>query len=68
MGASAAQGIDTTDAVLPWWERRWFLALVVLSTAIPLLYPPVPPLVDLFGHMGRYRVELDLASSPYLQR
>ena len=35
---------------------------------IPLIYPPIPPLVDLFGHMGRYRVELDLAHSPYLQR
>ena len=28
---------------------------------LPLLYPPIPPLVDLFGHMGRYRVELDSA-------
>jgi hypothetical protein len=26
----------------------------------------VPPLVDLFGHMGRYRVELDLNHSPWL--
>ncbi|WP_308515297.1 hypothetical protein [Sphingomonas flavescens] len=68
MGASAAQEIETAETARPWWERRWFLALVVLSTAIPLLYPPIPPLVDLFGHMGRYRVELDLATSPYLQR
>ena len=44
------------------------LALVVLATAMPLLYPPVPPLVDLLGHMGRYRVELDLDHSPWLQR
>ena len=36
--------------------------------AVPLLYPAVPPLVDLMGHMGRYRVELDLARSPELQR
>jgi hypothetical protein len=35
---------------------------------LPLLYPPVPPLVDLFGHMGRYRVELDLAHSPWLKQ
>ena len=35
---------------------------------VPLLYPPIPPLVDLFGHMGRYRVELDLDHSPWLQR
>ena len=39
-----------------------------LATMIPLLYPPIPPLVDLFGHMGRYRVELDLDQSPFLQQ
>jgi hypothetical protein len=39
---------------------------MVLLAAVPLLYPPVPPLVDLLGHMGRYRVQLDLHSSPYL--
>ena len=35
---------------------------------VPLAYPQVPPLVDLFGHMGRYRVELDLGQSPWLQQ
>src|SRR5205085_501431 len=33
---------------------------------IPLIYPAIPPLVDLLGHMGRYRVELDLGRSLYL--
>jgi hypothetical protein len=51
-----------------WWESRPFLALVVFATMIPLLYPPTPPLVDLFGHMGRYRVELDIHHSPWLQQ
>lgn len=51
-----------------WWERRWFLALIILLSAVPLLYPPIPPLVDLFGHMGRYRVELDLNHSSTLQQ
>ena len=51
-----------------WWERRWFLAAVVFAAAIPLIYPPIPPLVDLLGHMGRYRVELDLTQSPWLQQ
>ncbi|MFP5329575.1 MAG: hypothetical protein ACLGHC_05500 [Alphaproteobacteria bacterium] len=49
-----------------WWEERWFVALVVLLSAIPLLYPPIPPMVDLLGHMGRYRVQLDLHDSPWL--
>ena len=51
-----------------WWEARWLALLLVVLSAVPLLYPPIPPLVDLLGHMGRYRVELDLASSPTLQQ
>lgn len=43
----------------PWWETRTFVVLMVLLSAVPLLYPPLPPLVDLIGHMGRYRVMLD---------
>ncbi len=52
----------------PWWETRWFVAAMILVAFVPLLYPPVPPLVDLLGHMGRYRVQLDLATSPDLQQ
>jgi hypothetical protein len=59
---------DSTRDIGHWWESRWFLALVVVATMVPLVYPPIPPLVDLFGHMGRYRVELDLGRSPWLQQ
>ena len=52
----------------PWWESRPFVAAMILIAFVPLLYPQVPPLVDLLGHMGRYRVELDLPNSPDLQR
>ncbi len=52
----------------PWWESRIFIAALILLSMVPLLYPRVPPLVDLPGHMGRYRVQLDLDSSPSLQR
>lgn len=51
-----------------WWERRSTVVTLALLAMLPLLYPAIPPLVDLFGHMGRYRVELDLAHSPDLQR
>lgn len=51
-----------------WWESDIAVALVVLAAAVPLLYPAIPPLVDLPGHMGRYRVELSLATSPTLQQ
>jgi hypothetical protein len=51
-----------------WWEYRWAVVALVLLSAVPLLWPDVPPLVDLPGHLGRYRVQLDLANSPELQR
>ena len=51
-----------------WWETRWFVAAMICLAFVPLLYPAIPPLVDLPGHMGRFRVELDLAHSPDLQR
>ncbi|WP_458389107.1 hypothetical protein [Sphingomonas sp. F9_3S_D5_B_2] len=44
------------------------MAFLVLAAMIPLLYPPIPPLVDLFGHMGRYRVQLDIGRSPWLDQ
>lgn len=52
----------------PWWEQRAFLAIVILLAIVPLLYPQIPPLVDLLGHMGRYRVQLDGAASPWLSQ
>src|SRR6476661_6848084 len=67
MGVERNLAADVAVEVRPGWESRLCLALVVLATMIPLVYPPIPPLVDLFGHMGRYRVELDLAHSPWLQ-
>src|SRR3954453_23626314 len=68
MGAEAAPAVQVEQEARPWWEASSFIALVVFATAIPLLYPPVPPLVDLLGHMGRYRVELDLNHSPWLEQ
>ena len=51
-----------------WWETRAFAVAMMLAATVPLLWPPVPPLTDLPGHLGRYRVALDLASSPVLQQ
>jgi hypothetical protein len=51
-----------------WWEQRLFVVLLMAVATVPLLYPAIPPLVDIFGHMGRYRVQLDLAQSPALQQ
>jgi hypothetical protein len=68
MGVEAGVTAEVTDEARPWWESRPFILLVVALTMLPLLYPPIPPLVDLFGHMGRYRVELDLDHSRWLQQ
>jgi len=68
MGVEAAQADRLPSEPAPWWESAWCLGLAVFATALPLIYPPIPPLVDLLGHMGRYRVELDLNHSPFLQR
>ena len=49
------------------WQRPALLLALVLAAAVPLLWPEVPPLVDLPGHIGRYRIQLDLAESAALQ-
>jgi hypothetical protein len=51
-----------------WWDARWLTAALIILSAVPLLSPPIPPLVDLLGHLGRYRVELDVGHSPSLQQ
>jgi hypothetical protein len=45
----------------PWWDDRRFHLLIVVLTTAPLWWPVFPPLTDLPGHMGRYRVMLDHA-------
>lgn len=59
---------ETEDGALHWWQTWWGAGAIVLLCALPLLWPTIPPLVDLPGHMAAYRVELDLAHSPDLQR
>lgn len=51
---------------MSWAYRSWLLGALVL-TALPLLWPTIAPLVDLPGHIGGYRLELDLGHAPRLQ-
>lgn len=51
-----------------WWQTQQFVAIAMLASIVPLLWPAMPPLTDLPGHVGRYHVALDLANSPDLQR
>ncbi len=48
-----------------WWQTRWFVLAAALVAIVPLLWPDIPPLVDLPGHMGRYRVQLDRNIYPW---
>jgi hypothetical protein len=41
---------------------------VIIAATVPLLLPQVAPFPDVPGHIGRYRVELELFSSSTLQR
>lgn len=56
------------DLPTGWWTTRGFAFALVLLTALPLLWPANAPLIDLPGHMARYRVELGIHSSPPLAR
>ena len=67
-GAGAPSDSRTGDDSAFWWEQRWALLAFMLLATVPLLWPDIPPLVDLPGHMGRYRVQLDFAGSPELQQ
>ncbi len=49
-----------------WWETRAFAVAMIVLAIVPLLLPPIPPLTDLMGHMGRYRVQLEIGRSPWL--
>lgn len=42
-------------------------ALLCALSLIPLLAVGFPPLVDLYGHLGRYAMQTDLANRPELQ-
>jgi hypothetical protein len=53
---------------LRWWETRWFALAAILLAAVPMLWPALPPLTDLPGHVGRYHVAAQIGDSPWLQR
>lgn len=51
-----------------WWERRETVILLMIASTMPLWWPAVPPLTDLPGHMGRYRVQLDGGATASLRQ
>jgi hypothetical protein len=54
------------EGPLNWWQTRWFVAAMAFVAVVPLLRPDIAPLVDLPGHMGRFRVQQSLGDAPWL--
>lgn len=52
---------------MPYWQSRSYRLLLILLSGLPFWRPELPPLVDLMGHMGRYRIQLGIDSSPFFQ-
>lgn len=66
--AASVADAGRAGSTSPWWATRAFVAAMSALIVVPLLWPGLPPLVDLPGHLGRYRIQLDLDSSVELQR
>lgn len=60
------QGVSSEP--LHWWQTRQFVIVAALLAMVPLLWPAIPPMVDLPGHMGRYRVQLAIADHGALRQ
>jgi len=41
---------------------------MILLAFVPFFYPAIPPIVDLGGHMGRFKIAADVADSAILQQ
>lgn len=51
-----------------WWQNAWLLAALCFLTALPVAVTSIPPLVDLYGHMGRYHIQAEIADNPAIQK
>ena len=50
-----------------WWDNHRLVLGAILLCALPLLWPNIPPLVDLPGHLGRYHVQIAIDDVPVLR-
>ena len=51
-----------------WWNTPWFVVAALLLAATPLLWPAIPPLIDLPSHMSSFYVAANLDTSATLRR
>jgi hypothetical protein len=59
--------VPSTGRKTGWLDSRASFVLLCLASLTPLLAVDFPPLVDLYGHLGRYAMQTDLANRPELQ-
>lgn len=50
------------------WPPRLGVVLLILATALPVLFLKTPPMVDVLGHIGRYTLQTGLAADPWLRQ
>lgn len=73
--SAAEAGAITADTAIAfpappaarWWQSDAVAFLFVLLAVIPLLYPAIPPLTDLPGHIGRFRILAEAGREPLAQ-
>lgn len=58
----------TVAPAISWWERRRTILAALLIGLIPLVWPALPPLTDLPGHMGRWHIASAIGRSATLSR
>lgn len=51
-------------AIRRWWQTRTAMMVFIALAAVPLLWPAIPPLTDLPGHIGRYRIMAEAGRPP----
>lgn len=62
MQSEGASGNSSAERL---WLLRWpAAALMMVAVIVPLLFTPIPPLIDLPGHLGRYAIQAAGAGSP----
>lgn len=66
--ASPPSDLQHLRPAMHWWENGWLWAALAIISSIPLWLPSISPLVDLPGHLGRYRIQLDLDTSETLRK
>lgn len=65
--SSEHKSFNRQDEKMARFERAALFAITLLAF-IPMLYPPIPPLADLPGHMGRFAVAQLIGSDPFISR